>query len=501
MKKVFFIFSIVFFVVSCSDTSPKPQATTTPTVKSVLSPSPSPSPSPLPVQPVIVARTPESPLPSPYVFYETKMMTFEESKSPNFIQTTGSIPTIPGAYVIYANSRENLKYASLDGEMQGGLFDFSDTFSPFTYDDTYPISVHFQARQPFGFALSALSNGGHNYFLDDEYNILLTDLVGNPLSSWSLTPTDLCFAPYFSPQGNWIAVECITTREVENSYLNLVSLKPDDETKAYHLPYCPREAVYPPTIFWSSDDKHLLYSCPTPHPKYKSYCFLSVDDDEMVCKTIFLSDQNGKSSAANILSVSPDWSKIVLDLGHLPDDENGFIPGFQIYLADLECVVTEEFCDQGLTLDLPLAFPYDPDNPKNDPADIAFWNAAQLLWNPAKNEIVWMTSSSDDSHDKNENSHLVGRFDLATGETHIFERTWYSDTEFIGISPDGNWLLYYAFFDTALDFDVNRPPGYFAMSLDDGEVHYVAPAIDMANPHQGGAISYDMAFYGWLIIP
>ncbi len=483
MKKVFFIFPIVFFVVSCSNTSPKPQAITTPTVKSVLSPSPSPSP--LPFQPVIVASTPESPLPAPFVFHETKMVAFEKSEPPNFIEATGSIPNIPGTYVIYANYGESLKYASLDGKAQGILFDFSDTLSPSTSYDTYPRSVHFQAGQPSSFAFSALPNGyGANSLLEEEYVILLTDLVGNPLNSWRLTPTDLCFAPYFSHQGNWIAVECTTTRAVEIGYLNLISLKPGNETKAYHLPYCPREAVYPPTIFWSSDDKHLLYSCPTPHPKYKYHCFLSVDDDEMVCKTIFLSDQNGKSSAANILSVSPDWSKIILDI-----DYQASISGYRIYIADIDCVLDEEICTQGVTLDLPLAF---PDNPKSTP---------QIIWSPARNEFVWNTLSYDSSNDRNENSYLVGRFDLVTGETYIFERTWYRNTEFVDISPDGNWLLYYAFFDTVLDFDVNKPPGYFAMSLDDGKVHYVAPAIDIANPPQGGATSYDMVFYGWLIIP
>jgi len=462
-----------------------------PVAKSV----PSSSASPLPVQPLIVASTSASDLSSPSVFYETKMVTVEESEPHNFVGAIGTAPTVSGTYVIYSNDGKSLKYASSDGKTQGVLFDFSDTFPPsiihsyvypfLTHSDIYPRSVHFQAEQPSSFALSALSNGSgadmHTLIYDeDAYNVLVTDIIGNPLNSWVLTPTHLCFAPYFSPQGNWIAIECQETK-TGNSYLNLISLGSGNKTKAYHLPNCGRNVVSPPMITWSSDDKHLLYSCPA-YSLNEFHCFFSIDDDEMVCKTISLSEEKGENSMANILSVSPDWSKIVFDLGYQKENENGLISGYRVYLTDIECIVTEEFCDQGSVLDLPLAFPCDPNNQESRPA-------MHLFWNTTKNKLVWVTSSNGGSNDMSLNSHIVGSFDLFTGKTYVFEHKWYRHTQFISISPDGNWLLYYALEPTG---DRERELGYHAISLMNGDAHPIAPASSMSG---------NMEFYGWLATP
>jgi len=481
MKKGFFILFIALLVVSCRDTLPKNQTTATPAITKVF------PPSPLPVQPITETETPVHLLPSPLVFHEFKGMSFREGAPVAFINATGSMPTVSGTYIIYANYGKSLKYASLDGKIQGDLFHFSERFPLYiSYEDEYSRSLHFLAGESPKL-IRSYQSGVPDIFIKGEYNIMETDLVGNLMKSWKLLPTDWCFAPFFSDQGNFVIVECEETG-TQQHYLNIINLEQENKKKAYQLPSCRGEPVRP-GIIWASDNEHFLYSCPSSSPEKNLHCFISVSDDDIICKQIHI---DSVSEELKILSISPDWSKVILDLGFQPVNKNGKTSGFRIFITELECILYKEFCNQGITVNLPLEYAFDPNINKN-----SITPRLHLYWNVAKNELIWMTSSYDGSNNRSLNSHLVGRFNLLTGqnqivkpgENHINKNRWYENTEIIGVSPDGDWLLYYALEPTT---DYEKSVGYYAMSLENGSIHSVALATNMSG---------DIVFYGWLTIP
>ena len=479
MKKIFSILLIAFLVGSCCDI---PQSNQTPAISATNKVS---SASPYPIQPVTspLVHTQFSPL----VFYEFKGMSFREAAPISLTNAIGSVPSVSGIYILFANSGESLKYASLDGKIQDDLLYFSES-SPlyFSYENGFPKSLHFVDGETLKI-IRSYQFGIPDVFIREEYNIEEIDLDGNIIRAWELLPTDWCFTPFFSTQGNLTAVECIESG-TQQYYLNIINLEQENKEKAYQLPSCQGEPVRP-RIIWASDNEHFLYNCPSSSLEKNLYCFVSISDDDILCKKVHI---KGVSEDLKILSISPDWTKAILDLGLQPVDENGRILGFRIFITELKCISYNKVCNQGMIVNLPLDYAFSPDTNENHLAP-----ELHLFWNVAKNELIWITSSYDGANHKRLNSHLIGRFNLLTGqnqiiepgENHINKNRWSENTEIVGVSPDGDWLLYYALENTG---DYERDLGYHAFSLENGEIHPVASAAKMSG---------DITFYGWMTVP
>lgn len=184
----------------------------------------------------------------------------------------------------------------------------------------------------------------------------------------------------------------------------------------------------------------------------------------------------------DIWSVSPDWSKIVLDMGYLPKNKDGLIPGLRILVANLDCVLSKLVCDRGTTFDLPFSLPYSEGDIKNN-----LGTNLQLYWNKSGDVLAWMATSSSYTGSFYERNHLSGWIDLATNTNHVFDQQLDESTVFLGISPDDKWML----FQDSSNLYPNSG-GLYVMSLEDGDVRHLVQDNEMTNY---------IHFHGWIVIP
>lgn len=466
LLKKFFVFLInALFITACQSTLPQNPIvfTPTPTTQSIETEISLPTPTPYPT------------FPAPSVSTELQGVTIETGEAPHFIEATGSQPSDPGTYIIYINNRGDIRYVSLDGKKRDTLFDID--FEKFHYIPDLPShkGIQFLAGESPKIALSSLSD-----IIDEEHAVLFTDLAGNPIQTWQLNPEGWgCFTPSFSPQGDFAIIECMES----GRYLNLINLGTNDVEKSYHLPSCDSEIIHPMPIIWRQSGKDFLYHCKS----FRNiYCFISLDQ-EPVCKSIQLKDPNGQVQQPRILSISPDWSKIAFDMGYQPADENGFILGYRVYVANTDCVIKEDICTEITVIDLPFAYPYNPNQER------ASRPGFQIVWRPTKNELVGNTSSQDNN--SNDKKSIVGIYDLEKEENRFF-RVWDSSIELISISPDGEWLVYKGI-EFMPGFDGAKQ--YYATSLENGMIHSLASSIEFW-PTRGAALDH-IEFFGWLVIP
>ena len=134
-------------------------------------------------------------------------------------------------------------------------------------------------------------------------------------------------------------------------------------------------------------------------------------------------------------------------------------------------------------MDFPFALPYDQANGKD-----YYQPSLQLYWDKLGNSFVWIVTSSTYNGSSHIENHTLGRLNLSTGVNHVFDRKWDESTKLLGVSPDGNWLLYY-------DSNIDQPPhlsGFYVLALKNNSVRHLVQDAEMSNY---------IHFYGWLTIP
>jgi len=422
------------------------------------------------VQAVAVTAQPTQALQTPESISLTQSNIVFKGEPPDFGDGKVSIPQTPGDYLVYWNKKGFVRYASLDGTIKGNLIE------GYLINEHAPVVI-LPGKKTSQFIFTTKHQ---EYTTIGNTSIWMTDIFENLLETWKVEANSEfgCFDPVFSPYGYWMAIDCYSATAYSSSgrYINLVNLESGKASVLNikcDLGPTPGPWTSSKNFNWSHNETEFSYRCP-----FGEYYFISISGDNVVARQ--LGDSSGN---LRVWSVSPDWKKIVLDMGYMPKNADGTTSGLRVFIADLDCVLNNPNCAQGETFDLPFALPIDQAT--------RAWADLQMYWNKAGDGIAWMSSSYtyDNKGSFSTRYHSSGWIDLSTNTNQMFERQLHGSTEFLGISPDGEWMLFSGYTDP-----YPFPRTLYVVSLKDGTIRHLAEsdkdnAVDIIN------------FYGWLTIP
>lgn len=376
-----------------------------------------------------------------------------------------SLLEIPGDYLIYWTKLGSVQYVSLDGTLRGNLID------GYLINEIQPV-LEIDGIDP----VRMISNGKDSRFIflqewnDENYlfksaSIWMTDISGNPINSWEIPPNPnlLCLKPAFSPQNHWILMDCDVGHldggfYSNNHQLHLIDTR-SGKIKIFNVTKCNGgEFFSPQQIVWSQDEEQFLYWC-----NYNEYALVSTKESEPNFIQLPTDSNDLRARSSYILSVSPDWKKVVLDMGSTPKNADGTISGYRIYVADLECVLNNPTCTEGKTFTLSFA-------------ESTRFADLHIYWVKEWDSMVWVASPDS------------GCIDLLTNTNQKCDWS-FAGQEYFGASPNGEWLVF------AGTQDWRRfPRMLYVVSAEDGTVR------QLAEPDPNNAVDY-IGFYGWLTIP
>ena len=380
---------------------------------------------------------------------ESPPITLSKGSVPKFISGQGSYPDKSGIYLIYSNRYGSLDYVSMNEEtLQKQLFIYTN--------QTEPVFV--SSNQGSQLIFTAGLDENNSAFA----SIWVTDILGNAINNWDIQAKSNvhCFSPSFSPHGLWMEMECFDKESYTDRYINLANLN-SGVNHTFHLAHCggSSEGVNPFEVAWGDQETLLSYRC---NPD--EYCFISVIDDETNCKKV----------GQKILSFSPDWGKVVLNNGFMPENADGSFPGLQILVVDKDCVFGQIKCDQGIKFDLPFALPFFLN------ADNNLSPSLKLYWDHTGDQLAWMASSTNYQNGFHEGNFSVGWINLSRNTNQVLNPQILENIDFLGISPDQKLLLF------------QDSKGLYTSAIEDGRIHYLAKSNDLNN---------FIHFYGWLMVP
>jgi len=391
-----------------------------------------------------------------------------------------SLPEIPGDYLVYRTKRGSLQYVSLDGTLRGNLID------GYLISELEPV-LKTEGLDP----VRMISNGEDSRFIfvqerdDKNYgfesaSIWVTDLFGNPIKSWEVPPDPnlMCLKSAFSPLNQWILMDCEVGHiddglfYPDNHQLHLINAESGIVTIVNVTKCRGGEFFFPQQIIWSQDEEQFLYWC-----NYNEYALISTKDSEPNYIQMLTYGSNAGVRDSYILSVSPDWKKIVLDMGGMPKNADGTVSGYRILVADLECVLNNPNCSGGETFTLSFA------EPRDEPSQ---FTDIHIYWVKEWGDIVWVVSPGITA------SGAASCIDLSTNTNQECPRDW-AGQEFLGTSPDGHWLLFDGFMSHPL-FPDSFSRFLYVVSVKDNTIRY------LTKPDENNMIEY-IGFYGWLTVP
>jgi hypothetical protein len=294
-------------------------------------------------------------------------------------------------------------------------------------------------------------------YFNSEY-IWETDVSGNLLNSWKVLPTGshICWSPDISPYGDWIGIVCEGAND--DHEINLINLKTGDTSSfAIHCYLLDTSGDF----YWSANEAKFVYQCPE-----AEYYFISMDSNHVVASQ--LGDRT--TNEFDILTISPDWKQIVIDMGAMPNNPDGTISGHRIIIANLDCVLTNNSeCNQGTTFELPSGGPYNQipiDQMRGMPPTPLGFD-----WSHSGNTLLWMSYGA------------IGQIDLRTNTNRVTKQGAFAFL--VGISPNDQWMIFFG-------KDPNSDnSGLVSMSTHDSSItHFIA------RPDILGFYS----LYGWLTI-
>jgi len=427
----------------------------------------------------IVSASPTS-VPS---LQETPIVTISKTTPPVSIFTKGTLPSEAGEYLLYSSDENSIEYVSLDGKTRGILITEQNSQWP-----APNVNFRWIKADPSGFIFFTRQYSQANVYVGSStVSVWRTDVFGNPLKGTSklsieLGKDDNCTNPVISPRGHWMIIDC---HSASRRYVLVVDVKAETIQKidVHCESFLSTPELYVNSSIWSDDEMNFLYECGV-----AEYEFISLSNDTQVHKYIDWNIKNGGSGHINpnpslyrrkgfgntILSISPDWRKIALDIGEMPKKPDGSISGFQIFVTDLndslskpDCSLNDPNCNQGAVYDLPFGEPYYPTENEGEPA-------FGLEWSHFGDSLMWTSYKS------------MGSIDLSTQKNHVFDRK--SSGLLLGFSPDDHWMVFFG-----EDQNSNKY-GLFAMNVENNMTHFLAEAKTKNK-------AADILFYGWLTIP
>ncbi len=361
-----------------------------------------------------------------------------------------SLPKALGDYLVYASfDGRSLLYSSPDGNIKGTLV-----------DENIDPALIIQGRTPRFVFIGTQTKYivGPSF---DTASVWETDVFGNLLNSWKvLSGSNMCMNPEISPYSNWIAIDCIN--ESDNRMINLINLRTGD-TKSFTI-HCDSDFAptpLPGSFYWSANETEFAYRCPV-----AEYYFISLSSDHVTAKQL-----GDRPNEFDILTISPDWTHIAIDMGTMPENPNGTIRGERLMIANLDCILANNSqCNQGITFDLPISEPVTPFPFEQLQAT---WETAIICrWTHDDNALIWTTAHGG-----------IGQIDMRTNTNRTI--TPGGSAYLLDISPDDQWTIFFGKDPNSDNF------GLFSMSTHDNSITHF-----LAGPNIGGRITV----YGWLTI-
>jgi len=377
-----------------------------------------------------------------------KLIAFSQDEMPKFTTTRGSLPRKLGNYLVYGErSGEHageIMYVSTDGVVYGDLFNYS------LIDDWLPVPFMSTPEEP-RFVFTDYQEGELS-LRNGKINIWVRDVTGNSIKNWhgeivNGSKID-CTGPSFSPSGRWVVMVCTAHYEY---YANLIDLYTGEE----RIISVPGGANLPQSQNWSEDETRFY----TWDSSYK-YCFVFLSNNSATCRDL----------GRQLLAVSPDWTKAALRYGDMPRTPEGNLPGAEIVIVDLKCLLYQVNCEQGKRFDLPFY--------KAMGGEI--YSVIGLNWESSGTGLAWISAPYINAAGQ-AGGHLEsfssGWIDLAGNNNQILWQGPQKDTKLLGESPDGKWLL----FSDQQGLYLGSPQNHTVRRLVISE--------------------YETFFYGWLVAP
>jgi hypothetical protein len=357
----------------------------------------------LPVEPATTLALPPNGL-SP------KLIALSQDHLPKFTTTRRSQPGMPGTYLVYGEGSpeqaRDILYVSTDAVVGGTLFKYSPI------DDWLPVPFMTGSDDPH-FIFTDYREGELT-LRDGKLDIWATDAAGNSLKNWHGEmingPDTNCSGPSFSPNGRWVIIVC------NSDYVYYVVLL-NPSTGEQRLIPMPGGANTPQPEDWSGDESQFYVWDNT----YK-YCFVSIKQYSAKCRDL----------GQQLLSISPDWTWAVLRDSDMPLTAEGNLPGAQIILVDISCVLLQQYCDEGIRFALPFY--------KATGGDV--YSALRLDWESSGRGFAWMSVPYVNTFPYDLKNFASGWIDLTTKSNQILWQGPEKNMKFWGTSPDGKWLVF-----------------------------------------------------------
>ena len=426
-------------------------------IASFPSKTPTPSITPTPTDTPVPTMIPPNLVVSEEILPLVPSSIISKGPSPQPRNAKVSLPTIPGDYLVYLTDSDSLEYISPDGNIKGTLMD--ENFNP---------TLIIQGGTSRFVFIRTQSKSMEGPF--DTASIWETDVFGNLLNSWkALSGSNICMNPEISPFGNWIGIDCIiaTVDQITHQIMpngrviNLINLRTGDtQSFPIHCDEYTPEVSMAVSFYWSANETEFAYQCPLA----ESY-FISMAGDHVTAKQLGV-----RPNTFDILTISPDWKHIVIDMGAMPNNPDGTISGHRIMIANLDCVLTNNSeCNQGTTFELPSGGPYSQtpvDQMKGMPP-----SPLDFDWGHSGNTLLWMSYGA------------LGQIDLRTSTNRVTNQGEFDNL--VGFSPDDQWMLLFG-----VDPKAGKH-GLFTISTNDNSITHFLSKPDMLGFY---------TFYGWLTI-
>ena len=378
-----------------------------------------------------------------------KPMILTDGKSPSFIDVIGSLPDKAGTYLVYSElfseQAGQVKYVSTGGTVQGDLLSYSEI------DNWFP-SPFMSSEQPGPRFAFTDYHEGEITLRNNELRVWITNSFGEPLYSWHLNTEPSsnadCDSPSFSPSGHWMVLICSASGQY---YVDLVNLASGGQ-KVIPIP---DGATTVPVENWSQDENHFYIWSHT-----YIYCFVSLLNDVAGCSDV------GKP----VLSVSPDWQHVVLFNGDMPYNPDRTVPGVQISIVDMECVLNGSYCENSMDFELPF---------RQSMAGNSY-SYPTIRWNASGSKLAWMNSPYiDQASQESVVSPSCGWITLSEKTSQFLCEQIMSKAFLLDISPDENWLL------------LSDERSLYLLSTREPDIRRL-----LTPTSEFGVIS----FYGWIIV-
>ncbi len=388
---------------------------------------------------------------TPTVVPAAKPMKLTNGELPSFIDAKGSPPEKSGNYLVYSElfseQAGDVKYVSLDGTVKGTLLHYS------LIDNWFPTPF-MSSEQPIPRFVFTDYHEGEILLRNNKLRVWVIDSSGEPLHSWQLeTESDSnarCGKPSFSPSGHWMVLICSVAGW---HYIDLVDL---GSGKQKIIPL-PASAETVPVENWSGNETH-FYTWSNTY----IYCFVSLSSDEAVCRDV------GKP----ILSVSPDWSRIVLFNGNMAPRSDGTVPGTRISLVDMECALDGSHCENSLDFELPFR--------QSMAGSSSITPGIELRWNASGSKLAWMNHGYSDQASQEVDYPSCGWITPSEKSKQMLCERVESKTSLLSVSPDENWLL------------LSDSRSLYLLSSTGTDLHrFINPTSEFG----------EISIYGWLTVP